>query len=40
MLRLHVANQPERGVVPVSMPFYLACHLRGLFRVCCALDDR
>src|SRR5262247_3586603 len=40
MLRLHVANQPERSVVPVSMPFYLACHLRYLFPVCCALDDR
>jgi len=40
MLRLHVANQPERGVVPVSMPLNLAGHLRGLFPLFCVHDDR
>jgi len=27
MLRLQAADQPERRVVSVSMPFNLACHL-------------
>ena len=37
MRRLQVADQPERRVVPVSMPFNLACHLRCLFPVLCAV---
>ncbi len=40
MLDLHVANQPECGLLPVSMPFNLAGHLRCLFLVFCAVDDR
>jgi hypothetical protein len=35
MLRLKVANQPKRCVLPVSMPFNLACHLRCLFPGLC-----
>src|SRR5438132_1973429 len=40
MLRLQVADQPERRVVSVSMPFNLACHLRCLFPGLCAVCDR
>ena len=40
MLRLQVADQPERRVVPVSMPFNLAGPLRCLFPVLCAVCDR
>jgi len=40
MRRVQVADQPERRVVPVSMPFYLACHLRCLLPILCAIDDR
>ena len=40
MLGLHVADEPERGVLPVSMPFTLAGHLRCLFPVPCAVYDR
>jgi hypothetical protein len=40
MLGLHVAHQPERGVLPVSMPFNRAGHLRCLFLVLCAVYDR
>jgi hypothetical protein len=29
--RLEVADQPERGLLPVSMPFNLAGHLRCSF---------
>ena len=38
--RLQVADQPERCVVPVSMSFNLACHLRCLFPVLCAVCTR
>ena len=38
MRRLQVADQPERRVVSVSMPFNLACHLRCLFPVLCAVS--
>jgi hypothetical protein len=40
MLRLQVADQPERRVVSLSMPFNLACHLRCLFPGLCAVCDR
>ena len=40
MLGLHVADQPECCVLPVSMPFNLAGHLRCLFLVLCAVYDR
>ena len=40
MLRLQVANQPERRVMSVSMPFNLACHLRCLLPGLCAVCDR
>ena len=40
MRRLQVADQPERCVVPVSMSFNLACHLRCLFPVLCAVCTR
>jgi hypothetical protein len=40
MRRLQVADQPERRVVSVSMPFNLAGHLRCLFPVLCAVCDR
>ena len=35
ILRLQVADQPERRVVPISMPFNLAGHLPCLFLVIC-----
>jgi len=40
MRRLQVADQPERCVVPVSMSFNLACPLRCLFPVLCAVCTR
>jgi hypothetical protein len=40
MRRVQVADQPERRVVSVSMPFNLACPLRCLFPVLCAVCDR
>src|SRR5712691_8210093 len=40
MLCLNVADQPERCVLPVRLPFNLACHLRCLFPVLCAVHDR
>ena len=40
MLGLHVADEPERGLLPVSMPFNLARHLRCLFPVPWAVSDR
>jgi hypothetical protein len=40
MRRLQVADQLERRVVPVSMPFYLACHPRCLLPIICAVDNR
>ena len=40
MRRLQVADQPERRVVLVNLPFNLACHLRCLLHVLCAVDDR
>src|SRR6266850_2491001 len=39
MRRLQVADQPERRVVLVSLPFNLACHLRCLFPGLCAVCD-
>jgi hypothetical protein len=32
---LQVADQPERRMVPISIPFNLECHLRCLFPVLC-----
>jgi hypothetical protein len=40
MRRVQVADQPERRVVSVSMPFNLACHWRCLWPVLWAVDDR
>ena len=40
MRRVQVADQPERRVVSVSMPFYLACHLPCLLPIICAVDNR
>src|SRR5262249_48690422 len=40
MRRLQVADQPERRVVLVNLPFNLACHLRSLLPIICAVDDR
>jgi hypothetical protein len=40
MLCLQVADQPERRVVLVNLPFNLACPLRCLLPVLCAVDDR
>jgi hypothetical protein len=40
MRRVRMADQAERCVVPVNLPFNLACHLRGLWPVLCAVDDR
>src|SRR5215510_9629318 len=40
MLGLHVANQPERGLLPVSMPCNLAGHLRCLFLALWAVYGR
>jgi hypothetical protein len=40
MRRLQVADQPERRVVLANLPFNLACHLRCLLPVLCAVDDR
>jgi hypothetical protein len=40
MRRLQVADQPERRVVLVSLSFNLACPLRGLLPVLCAVCDR
>src|SRR5215831_16333563 len=37
MRRLQVADQPERRVMLVSLPFNLACHLHCLFPVICAV---
>ena len=36
---LQVADQPERRVVPVSLPFNLACHLCCLFPILCNAYD-
>jgi hypothetical protein len=40
MRRVQVADQPERRVVLANPPFNLACHLRGLWPLLGAVDDR
>src|SRR6266446_3150921 len=40
MRRLQVADQPECRVMLVSLPCNLACHLRCLFPVLCAVCTR
>ena len=35
ILRLQVADQPERRMLPISIPFNLFCPLRCLFSVLC-----
>jgi hypothetical protein len=40
MRHLQVADQPERRVVLVNLPFNRACPLRCLLPLICAVDDR